>query len=344
VAATPQSIFSASLFEVVRTKVPMPLYENNRSCTKCGRTEVTRHTCLSCPCNFCKKEGHIADNCERLKRRKEKSSRPVGRFADRNPASGGPLSNPSSIAPKKNQLRLPPRRNADVAAGSGAVATSSADGGGSRGTNSDSPGRDFSQRLSALDTSLSLKRKMEPESENARKKSTATPTTLIPDVSPLLDAEVGYPERIGKLQVELIVEFRLSDLDASRPSRPSSLSWSLLLVRKLRQEKVQKNFFAPTWRKTAMTKCLLLPGSMSHDNPEESSDEPASIMEISLDIADEPKIVITEAHDTTDSQPLDNSEVKGSSFQKPWRGWKFYHDARRSSIHRQTPQWGLIQA
>jgi hypothetical protein len=185
----------------------MPLYESNRACTECGRTEVTRHTCPSCPCNFCKKEGHIADNCERLKREKEKSSRPVGRFANGNPASGGPLSNPFSIAPRKNQPRLPPRYNADVAPGSGAVATGSADGGGSRGPSSDSPGRDFSQRSSALDTSLSLKRKMEPEpeSENARKKSTTTPTTLTPDVSPLLDTEVGYPERIGKLQVELII-------------------------------------------------------------------------------------------------------------------------------------------
>jgi hypothetical protein len=225
VAATLQSVFSASLFEVVRTKVSMPLYEDRRVCIECARTGFTRHTCPYCPCNFCKKEGHVADNCERLKRRKEKSSQPVGRFADGNAASGGPLSNPFSIAPRKNQLRLPPRHNADVTAGSGAVATSSADGGGSCGPSSDSPGRNFSQRSSALDTSLSLKRKMEPESEseNARKKSTTTPT---PDVSPLLDAEVGYPERIGKLQVELIVEFRLSDLDASRPS---SLNWSLLL-------------------------------------------------------------------------------------------------------------------
>lgn len=42
-------------------------------CTQCGRIGVTRHTCPDCPCNFCKKKGHITDNCERLKRRKEKS-------------------------------------------------------------------------------------------------------------------------------------------------------------------------------------------------------------------------------------------------------------------------------
>jgi len=218
VAATPQSIFSASLFEVVRTKVSMWF---EKACTTCGRTEVTRHTCPTCPCNFCKKEGHIADNCERLKRRKE-SGRPFGRVADGNSTSGGPLSNPFW----KKQPRLPPRHNADVTAGSGAVATSSADGGGSRGPSSDSPGRDISQRSSALDTSLSLKRKMEPESENARKKSTTTLTTLTPDVSPLLDAEVGYPEEIGKLQVELTVEFRLSDLDTKmrRCNQPISRS------------------------------------------------------------------------------------------------------------------------
>src|SRR5271167_3574172 len=71
VAATPQSIFSASLFEVVRTKVSMLIYEDNRVCTRCARTSFTRHTCPFCPCNFCKKEGHIADDCELLKRRKE---------------------------------------------------------------------------------------------------------------------------------------------------------------------------------------------------------------------------------------------------------------------------------
>jgi hypothetical protein len=40
---------------------------------------------------------------------------------------------------------------------------------------------------------------MKPESEDARKKSKTTPITLTTDVSPLLDAEVGYPERLDTL-------------------------------------------------------------------------------------------------------------------------------------------------
>ena len=38
---------------------------DNRVCRGCGRMGVTRHTCPSCPCNYCKKDGHIADNCTR---------------------------------------------------------------------------------------------------------------------------------------------------------------------------------------------------------------------------------------------------------------------------------------
>ena len=47
----------------------------------------------------------------------------------------------------------------------------------------------------------------------------------------------------------------------------------------------------------------------SEDYPEESSDEPANIMEMSLDIADELKITITEVDDMIDSQQLDNSKT-----------------------------------
>jgi hypothetical protein len=45
----------------------MAFYEG-RVCRQCGRMGVTRHTCP----NFCK-EDHIADNCELLKRWKEKN-------------------------------------------------------------------------------------------------------------------------------------------------------------------------------------------------------------------------------------------------------------------------------
>ena len=148
---------------------------DNRVCKGCGRMGVTRHTCPSCPCNYCKKDGHIADNCTRAQMLKE-SSRLVGNFADGNPASGGPLANPFSTTPRKSQLRLPPRHNADVTVGSGAVATSSADRGRSRGPGSGSPDRHSSQHSPVLDTSLELKRKMKPEPENARKKRTTTPT------------------------------------------------------------------------------------------------------------------------------------------------------------------------
>jgi hypothetical protein len=105
----------------------MVLYEDNRVCRGCGRMGVTRHTCPFCSCNYCKKDGHIANNCTRAQESKE-SHRPVGSFADGNPASGGPLSNAFSTKPRKNQQRLPPRHNADITAGSAAVATSSADG------------------------------------------------------------------------------------------------------------------------------------------------------------------------------------------------------------------------
>jgi hypothetical protein len=127
----------------------------------------------------------------------------------------------------------------------------------------------------------------------------------------------------------------------------------LTAVRKLQQEKVQKNIFCPDLEEDGHDKVPVIArinvsrqssyqptdGSEgledrddeSDDNPEESSDEPASIMEISLDIADEPKIVITEAYGMIDSQQLDDSEVKGSGLQKPWRGWKFYHEARRAA-------------
>ena len=39
---------------------------DSRCCKECGRVGVIRHNFPSCPCNFCKSEGHIADKCPRL--------------------------------------------------------------------------------------------------------------------------------------------------------------------------------------------------------------------------------------------------------------------------------------
>jgi hypothetical protein len=76
------------------------------------------------------REMAISPTTARRPKSQRKRSRPVASFADGNPASGGPLSNPFSIyTPRKNRRLLPPRHNADVPAGSGAVATSSDDAG-----------------------------------------------------------------------------------------------------------------------------------------------------------------------------------------------------------------------
>jgi len=93
----------------------------------------------------------------------------------------------------------------------------------------------------------------------------------------------------------------------------------LAAVRKLRLEKVQKNFICPDLEEDSHDKVPVVAridvsrqssyqpangregledrDDESEDNPEESSDEPASIMEISVDIADEQQIIITEAYD-----------------------------------------------
>jgi len=163
----------------------MSLYDH-RVCRGCGRMGVTRHTCPSCPCNYCKKDGHIADNCTKLKEK------------GRQPGSD------SSIQP-----RLPRLQIAGLDAGSGATAAGSASGGPFSASTSNSRRRPDLKHSSVVDTNISLKRKMNPESENARKKSTTTPPILTPsllsipsrnfrgvDVSPFLDAEVRCAQRL----------------------------------------------------------------------------------------------------------------------------------------------------
>lgn len=183
------------------------LLNDTRCCTECGRMGVTRHTCPRCPCSYCKRDGHSADKCERAKRSRE--TQPVGSSASGNPVAGGPLSNPSSDKPRRRQPRLTPRQKADLTTGSGSAAAISAGGDRSSAPSSESPGRRYSQGSSSHDTSLSLKRKREFESEDSRKKINTTPTVLPrgfmasqtgsgssddTDVIPLLDAEVTYPE------------------------------------------------------------------------------------------------------------------------------------------------------
>ena len=182
------------------------LLNDTRCCTQCGRMGFTRHTCPSCPCSYCKKDGHSADKCERAKRSRE--TQPARNSANENPVAGGPLSNPSSDKPRRSQPRLTSRKNADLTTGSGSAAAISAGGDQSSAPSSESLGRRYSQDSSSHDTSLSLKRKMEFEPEGSRKKINTTPT-VIPrgfmssqtgsgssddtHVIPLLDTEVTYP-------------------------------------------------------------------------------------------------------------------------------------------------------
>src|SRR5436190_18296266 len=89
----------------------MSLYDR-RCCTRCGRMGVTRSTCPSCPCNICKKEGHIADDCDISGR--HSNSHPKARSShDARTIATGPLSNPYSIKPRRQQPRLTSGRSAN---------------------------------------------------------------------------------------------------------------------------------------------------------------------------------------------------------------------------------------
>ena len=112
---------------------------DKRVCKSCGLMGVTRHTCLFCSCNFCKKPGHVADNCEKALKSQEKGQR-VGRsFISGNPITDGPFSNPFSTGTRRNQPRLSRGPNTDLMAGGGFGALTSAGEDRSSGASSDSP-------------------------------------------------------------------------------------------------------------------------------------------------------------------------------------------------------------
>jgi hypothetical protein len=125
----------------------------------------------------------------------QERSRRVGSSADGNSVASGPFSNPFSTEPRREQSQLTRDQITGLIAGSTVTtvaAPTSAGEGRSSGASSDS------QHPYAHDTSLLPKRKMKPESENARKKSATSSTgnrePNNDNVSPLLDDEVNYPD------------------------------------------------------------------------------------------------------------------------------------------------------
>ena len=129
----------------------------------------------------------------------------------------------------------------------------------------------------------------------------------------------------------------------------------LTAVRELRQEKVQKNFICPDLEEDSHDKVPIIArinvsrqssyqptggregledrDYESEDNSEESSDEPAKVMEISLDITDEPKFTITEVYDMIDSQQPDESKTvagKKVTCHKEWLLHKLYNGGESS--------------
>jgi hypothetical protein len=86
-------------------------FNDNKVCRGCGRMGVSRHTCPSCPCNYCKKPGHIADNCKKPKGPRQ-SSPHIGSSAGLNSVAGGPLSNPFS--PGRRHLQYSPQKDTSL--------------------------------------------------------------------------------------------------------------------------------------------------------------------------------------------------------------------------------------
>jgi hypothetical protein len=121
----------------------------------------------------------------------------------------------------------------------------------------------------------------------------------------------------------------------------------LTAVRELRQEKIQKNFICPDleedshYKMPAVARINVSRQSFyqptggrerledrDYESKEESSDKPAKVMEISLDITDEPKFTITEVYNMIDSQQPDESKTvagKKVTCYKEWLLHKLYN-------------------
>jgi hypothetical protein len=186
----------------------MSLYDT-RSCTRCGRMGVTRPTCPSCPCSICKKEGHIADNCDISGR--HSNSNPKARSShDASTIAAGPLSNPYLInKPRRQQPRLTSKRSANPTRQERSVGTEPATGDFSPVHKSNSSEKLDLQHQFPQRSNSSPKRKMDSEFDDVRKRTMTRTTTLgqdgllIPagsresdsiDVSPILNPEVSSRE------------------------------------------------------------------------------------------------------------------------------------------------------
>jgi hypothetical protein len=86
-------------------------------CRDCGRVglAVTRHTCPSCPCNFCHREGHSAPDCPAVAKRKQRQepmrypSTPAQSTLNRSHVRSPAIAT-SNTAPSINTPKQPPAK------------------------------------------------------------------------------------------------------------------------------------------------------------------------------------------------------------------------------------------
>jgi hypothetical protein len=171
----------------------MVLYEDNRVCRGCGRMGVTRHTCPFCPYNYCKKDGHIANNCT-MAQESKKSHRPVGNFADGIQLPVALYLIPSQLSRGKtnNDFRFATMQ--EVAQWLQVLLTEV-----DRVVPAQTHWADISHNAhQPLIPASRLRERWSPSPSprTLEKKSMTTPTTLTLYASPLLDAKVSYPERL----------------------------------------------------------------------------------------------------------------------------------------------------